>query len=47
MPEISVSRRLRPISLDLAASLATDLEALGDDVAERFRRVNAEEAYRL
>jgi phosphoenolpyruvate carboxylase len=45
--EISVSRRLRPVSLDLAASVAADLEALGLDVAERFRRVNAEEAYRL
>jgi phosphoenolpyruvate carboxylase len=45
--EISVSRRLRPVSLDLAASLATDLETLGGDVAERFRRVNEEEAYRL
>jgi phosphoenolpyruvate carboxylase len=45
--ELSVSRRLRPVSIDLAASLATDLEALGQAVDARFRRVNAEEAYRL
>jgi phosphoenolpyruvate carboxylase len=45
--ELSVSRRLRPVSLDLAASLAADLDALGPAVPERFRRVNAEEPYRL
>ena len=44
--EVSVSRRLRGVSLDLAASLAKDLDAL-PEVAERFRRVNAEEPYRL
>ena len=45
--ELSQSRRLRPVSLDLAVSLAHDLDALGLDVPERFRRVNAEEVYRL
>jgi phosphoenolpyruvate carboxylase len=45
--ELSVSRRLRPVSLDLAASVAADLDALGPAVPERFRRVNAEETYRL
>jgi len=45
--ELSVSRRLRPVSLDLAASLAGDLDTLGPAVPERFRRVNAEEPYRL
>ncbi|WP_213452912.1 phosphoenolpyruvate carboxylase [Rhizomonospora bruguierae] len=44
--EVSVSRRLRGVSLDLSASLARDLDAL-PEVAERFRRVNAEEPYRL
>ncbi|WP_329107368.1 phosphoenolpyruvate carboxylase [Micromonospora sp. NBC_01699] len=44
--EISVSRRLRGVSLDLSASLAADLDAL-PEVAARFRRVNAEEPYRL
>ncbi|HEX6969877.1 MAG TPA: phosphoenolpyruvate carboxylase [Micromonosporaceae bacterium] len=44
--ELSVSRRLRPVSLDLAASLAKDLEAL-PEVAPRYRRINAEEPYRL
>jgi phosphoenolpyruvate carboxylase len=44
--EVSVSRRLRGVSLDLAASLAQDLDAL-PEVDERFRRVNAEEPYRL
>ncbi|HEX6497976.1 MAG TPA: phosphoenolpyruvate carboxylase [Micromonosporaceae bacterium] len=44
--ELSVSRRLRSVSLDLAASLATDLDNL-PELAERFRRVNAEEPYRL
>ncbi|MFI6130534.1 phosphoenolpyruvate carboxylase [Micromonospora sp. NPDC051141] len=44
--EVSVSRRLRAVSLDLSASLAKDLDAL-PEVAPRFRRVNAEEPYRL
>ncbi|GIF65966.1 phosphoenolpyruvate carboxylase [Asanoa ishikariensis] len=44
--EVSVSRRLRGVSLDLSASLARDLDNL-PEVAERFRRVNAEEPYRL
>ncbi len=44
--DVSVSRRLRGVSLDLAASLAKDLDAL-PEVAPRFRRVNAEEPYRL
>ncbi|NUR73281.1 MAG: phosphoenolpyruvate carboxylase [Hamadaea sp.] len=44
--EISVSRRLRTVSLDLSASLAQDLDAL-PEVDARFRRVNAEEPYRL
>ncbi|WP_117213065.1 phosphoenolpyruvate carboxylase [Allorhizocola rhizosphaerae] len=44
--EMSVSRRLRGVSLDLSASLAKDLDAL-PEVAPRFRRVNAEEPYRL
>ncbi|MFJ6195210.1 phosphoenolpyruvate carboxylase [Micromonospora sp. NPDC092111] len=44
--EVSVSRRLRAVSLDLSASLAADLDAL-PEVAARFRRVNAEEPYRL
>ncbi len=44
--EVSVSRRLRGVSLDLSASLAADLDAL-PEVAPRFRRVNAEEPYRL
>jgi phosphoenolpyruvate carboxylase len=45
--ELSMSRRLRPVSLDLSASLAQDLDALGSTVDQRFRRVNAEEPYRL
>ncbi|HLT09498.1 MAG TPA: phosphoenolpyruvate carboxylase [Micromonosporaceae bacterium] len=45
--ELAVSNRLRPISLDLQESLAKDLEILGPAVAERFRRVNAQEPYRL
>jgi phosphoenolpyruvate carboxylase len=45
--ELSVSRRLRAVSIDLAASVVKDLEALGPAVPERFRRVNAEEPYRL
>ncbi|MFI0792854.1 phosphoenolpyruvate carboxylase [Micromonospora rubida] len=44
--EVSVSRRLRGVSLDLSAGLAADLDAL-PEVAARFRRVNAEEPYRL
>lgn len=44
--EISVSRRLRGVSLDLSASLAKDLDAL-PEVPHRFRRTNAEEPYRL
>jgi phosphoenolpyruvate carboxylase len=44
--EVSVSRRLRPVSLDLSASLAADLDNL-PELSERFRRVNAEEPYRL
>ncbi|HWB38588.1 MAG TPA: phosphoenolpyruvate carboxylase, partial [Rugosimonospora sp.] len=44
--ELSVSRRLRGVSLDLSASLAADLDKL-PELAERFRRVNAEEPYRL
>jgi phosphoenolpyruvate carboxylase len=44
--DVSVSRRLRGVSLDLAASLAADLEHL-PELAGRFRRVNAEEPYRL
>jgi phosphoenolpyruvate carboxylase len=44
--ELSVSRRLRGVSLDLGASLAKDLDAL-PEVTERFRRTNAEEPYRL
>jgi phosphoenolpyruvate carboxylase len=44
--ELSVSRRLRGVSLDLSASLAKDLDNL-PEIAVRFRRVNAEEPYRL
>ena len=44
--EVSVSRRLRGVSLDLSASLAKDLDSL-PEVADRFRRVNLEEPYRL
>jgi phosphoenolpyruvate carboxylase len=44
--QVSVSRRLRAVSLDLSASLAQDLDAL-PELAARFRRVNAEEPYRL
>ena len=44
--ELSVSRRLRGVSLDLSASLARDLDNL-PEVAPRFRRTNAEEPYRL
>ncbi|GIJ65254.1 phosphoenolpyruvate carboxylase [Virgisporangium ochraceum] len=44
--ELSVSRRVRGISLDLAASLAADLDVL-PEMAPRYRRVNEEEPYRL
>ena len=44
--ELSVSRRIRGVSLDLSASLAKDLDNL-PEIANRFRRVNAEEPYRL
>ncbi|WP_433300863.1 phosphoenolpyruvate carboxylase [Actinoplanes sp. CA-030573] len=44
--ELSVSRRLRGVSLDLSASLAKDLDNL-PEVAPRFRKTNAEEPYRL
>jgi phosphoenolpyruvate carboxylase len=44
--ELSVSRRIRGASIDLSASLAADLERL-PELAGRFRRVNAEEPYRL
>jgi len=44
--ELSVSNRLRGVSLDLSASLAKDLDSL-PEVAPRFRRTNAEEPYRL
>lgn len=43
---MSVSGRLRDVSLDLAASLARDLDAL-PEVDMRFRRVYGEEPYRL
>src|SRR5690606_5047875 len=44
--ELSVSQRLRPVSPELVASLAEDLARL-PELEERFRRVNAEEPYRL
>jgi phosphoenolpyruvate carboxylase len=44
--ELSVSKRIRGVSLDLAASLATDLDNL-TELGDRVRRVNAEEPYRL
>src|SRR5205823_6323989 len=39
--EVSVSRQLRGVSLDLSASLAADLDRL-PELDERFRRVHAE-----
>ena len=44
--ELSVSKRLRGVSLDLSASLAQDLDRL-PELPERVRRVNLEESYRL
>ncbi|MGH3738032.1 MAG: phosphoenolpyruvate carboxylase [Micromonosporaceae bacterium] len=44
--DLSVSEQLRRVSIGLAASVAQDLERL-PELAERFRRVNAEEPYRL
>jgi len=44
--ELSVSRQVRGVSLDLSASLAKDLDAL-PELPIRFRRTNAEEPYRL
>jgi phosphoenolpyruvate carboxylase len=44
--ELSVSQRVRDVSAQLAASLDRDLAAL-PELSERFRRVNAEEPYRL
>ncbi|MDT5036865.1 MAG: phosphoenolpyruvate carboxylase, partial [Micromonosporaceae bacterium] len=43
---LSSSKRLRGITLDLAASLAADVDAL-PELPPRYRRVNAEESYRL
>ncbi len=43
---LSVSQRIVPTSDELAASLAADLDAL-PDLDPRFRRLNAEEPYRL
>jgi phosphoenolpyruvate carboxylase len=45
--ELSVSKRLRPVSPELAASVDDDLTTLGSGVLARFRQVNAEEPYRL
>lgn len=44
--ELSVSQRLRGVSRDLSESLDHDLAAL-PDLDPRYRRVNAEEPYRL
>ncbi len=43
---LSVSERVAPISGELASSLEADLAAL-PDLDQRFRRLNAEEPYRL
>jgi phosphoenolpyruvate carboxylase len=44
--DLSVSTRIVPASAELEASLATDLEAL-PELEPRYRRLNAEEPYRL
>ncbi|HEV7759221.1 MAG TPA: phosphoenolpyruvate carboxylase, partial [Acidimicrobiales bacterium] len=44
--ELSVSEAVVPVTAELAASLAADLDAL-PEVEDRFRRINAEEPYRL
>lgn len=44
--ELSVSSRIRPISVDLVAALEEDREAL-PAVWQRFRGINANEPYRL
>ncbi|GAA4919444.1 phosphoenolpyruvate carboxylase type 1 [Stackebrandtia albiflava] len=44
--ELSISQRLRPAGEAFMAGLAADLAAL-PELPERFRRVNAEEPYRL
>jgi phosphoenolpyruvate carboxylase len=44
--DLSVSSRLAGVSDELVASLAADLERL-PEVESRFRRINAEEPYRL
>lgn len=44
--QLSVSQRLRPPTAQLVESLTADLEVL-PQLPERFRRVNAEEPYRL
>jgi phosphoenolpyruvate carboxylase len=44
--QLSVSERIAPVSAAFAESLAADLETL-TDLDPRFRRLNAEEPYRL
>lgn len=44
--ELSISQRLRPAGDEFMAGLAADLAAL-PELPQRFRRVNAEEPYRL
>ena len=44
--QLSVSERIAPVSEEFAESLAADLAAL-PDLDPRFRRLNAEEPYRL
>ncbi len=44
--DLSVSRHLRGVSIEFGASLAQDLDRL-PELGERFRKVNAEEPYRL